>query len=189
MTEPCFDVAHLGHVELYTDKFEESFDFFTNVYGLTESGRDGTSSYLRAFDDYEFHTLKLTRHHTTGVGHIGYRVSSPEALERRVQAIEDAGYGIGWSDGDEGHGRAYRFADPFGHTFELYWDTKQISCAQQRRTGAQKHRATLSRARLLPAPAGPCQSAFRGRHAISGLHEHLSRIARDRADPFGQRPA
>ena len=123
MTEPCFDVAHLGHVELYTDKFEESFDFFTNIYGLTESGRDGTSSYLRAFDDYEFHTLKLTRHHTTGVGHIGYRVSSPEALERRVQAIEVAGYGLGWSDGDEGHGRAYRFADPFGHAFEIYWDT------------------------------------------------------------------
>ena len=96
-----FDVAHLGHVELNTDKFEESLDFFTRVYGLTESGRDGNggrdgdSVYLRAFDDYEFHSLKLTRHHTTGVGHIGYRVASPEALERRVEMIEKAGYGIG----------------------------------------------------------------------------------------------
>lgn len=122
-TEPVFDVAHLGHVEVYTDKFEESLDFFTRVFGLTESGRDETSAYLRAFDDYEFHSMKLTRHHTTGVGHIGYRVSSPEALERRVAAIETAGYGRGWVDGDSGHGRAYRFADPFGHTFELYWDT------------------------------------------------------------------
>jgi catechol 2,3-dioxygenase len=123
MSEPCYDVAHLGHVELYTDKFDESRDFFIRVFGLTESALDGDSAYLRAFDDYEFHSLKLTRHHTTGVGHIGYRVSSPEALERRVNAIEQAGYGIGWVDGDLGHGRAYRFADADGHIFEVYWDT------------------------------------------------------------------
>ena len=122
-TEPNFDVAHLGHVEVFTDKFEQSLDFYTRVYGLTESGRDDNSVYLRAFDDYEFHTLKLTRHHTTGVGHVAYRVTSPAALQRRVAAIEAAGYGIGWVDGDLGHGSAYRFADPFGHTFEIYWDT------------------------------------------------------------------
>jgi catechol 2,3-dioxygenase len=121
--EPIHDIAHLGHVEVYTDKFDESLDFYTRVYGLTASARDSGSAYLRAFDDYEFHTLKLTKHHTSGVGHIGYRVSSPRALERRVTAIEGAGYGLGWVDGDLGHGRAYRFADPFGHVFEVYWDT------------------------------------------------------------------
>jgi len=125
MTDLCYDVAHLGHVEVYTDKFDQSLDFYTRVYGLTESGRDENSAYLRAFDDYEFHTLKLTRHHTTGVGHIGYRVSSPEALERRVKVIEAGGYGVGWVDGDMGHGRAYRFSDPFGHIFELYWETRK----------------------------------------------------------------
>ena len=121
--EPCFDVAHLAHIELYTDKFEESLRFFTQVYGLTESAREGDSAYLRAYDDYEFHTLKLTAHERTGVGHIAYRASSPQALARRVAAIEAAGHGIGWCEGDLGHGRAYRFQDGFGHIFELYWDT------------------------------------------------------------------
>ncbi|WP_339854768.1 catechol 2,3-dioxygenase [uncultured Nisaea sp.] len=125
MSEPCFDVAHLGHVELLTDKFEESLNFFVNIYGLTESGRDANSVYLRAFDDYEFHTLKLTPSKTTGVGHIGYRTSSPEALERRVKVIEEMGCGIGWVDGDLGHGRAYRFTDPDGHIFELYYETNK----------------------------------------------------------------
>ncbi len=106
MTEPCFDIAHLAHVEMYTDKFEESLAFFVNVYGLTVSSQDETSAYLRAYDDYEFHTLKLTRHHTTGVGHIAYRASSPEALERRVKAIEASGYKVlGWVEGDKGHDR------------------------------------------------------------------------------------
>lgn len=125
-TNPSFDIAHLAHVEMLTDRYDESLDFFTRVYGLTASAEDETSAYLRAWDDYEFHTLKLTRADTTGVGHIAYRASSPEALERRVEAIEASGFKvIGWVDGDLGHGRAFRFEDPFGHVFEIYWDSNR----------------------------------------------------------------
>jgi len=124
MTEPCFDVAHLGHVEVLTDRFDDSLDFFTRVYGLKLSALEGDSAYLRAWDDYEFHTLKLTKSDSTGVAHIGYRVSSEAALDRRVAVIEASGYKVhGWTEGDLGHGRAFRFEDPFGHVFELYWDT------------------------------------------------------------------
>ncbi len=123
--EPCFDVAHLGHVEVLTNKPQESLDFFVNIYGLTESGREGDSIYLRGFDDYEFHTLKLTASDNTGMGHIAYRCSSPQALERRVAAIEALGAGIGWTDGDLGHGPAYRFKDPDDHVFEIYYETKR----------------------------------------------------------------
>jgi catechol 2,3-dioxygenase len=123
--EPIFDVAHLGHVELLTDKPEASLDFFTRVFGLTESGRDTDSVYLRAYDDYEFHTLKLTAAKTTGVRHVGYRAASPQALQRRVAVIEQLGCGLGWSDGDLGHGPAYRFRDPDNHIFELYYETRR----------------------------------------------------------------
>ncbi|MEO3386799.1 catechol 2,3-dioxygenase [Mesorhizobium sp. CAU 1741] len=128
--EPCFDVAHLGHVELLTDKPEESLDFFVNVYGLTESGREGDSVYLRAWDDYEFHSLKLTASNTTGMAHCAYRTSSESALQRRVAVIEKMGLGIGWTDGDLGHGRSYRFNSPDGHVFELYWDTNKYAAPE-----------------------------------------------------------
>ncbi|MFD1013116.1 VOC family protein [Shinella fusca] len=122
--EPCFDIAHLAHVEMLTDRFEESLDFFTRIYGLKLSGQDAASAYLRAWDDYEHHSLKLTRADTTGVGHIAYRAASPQALERRVKAIEESGYKVlGWLEGDPGHGRAFRFEDPFGHVFEIYYET------------------------------------------------------------------
>lgn len=118
------NIAHLGHVEVYTDRFDESLDFFTRVYGLKLSGQDATSAYLRAWDDYEFCSLKLTRHHTTGVGHIGYRAASAQALADQVAVIEASGFKThGWVEGDLSHGRAYRFEDPFGHVFEIYWDT------------------------------------------------------------------
>ena len=125
LSEPCYDIAHLGHVELLSNRFEESLDSFTRVYGLKESGRQGDSVYLRAWDDYEFHTLKLTRSETTGIGHVAYRASSEAALMRRVAAIKASRFkSIGWVEGDLGHGKAFRFEDPFGHVFEIYWDTK-----------------------------------------------------------------
>src|SRR5690606_23444452 len=115
------------HVEVFTDKFEESLDFFTRVYGLKLSGQDETSAYLRAWDDYEFHSMKLTKSDTTGIGHVAYRCSSQAALERRVKAIEASNYKVhGWTDGDIAHGgaKSFRFEDPFGHVSEIYYDAR-----------------------------------------------------------------
>jgi catechol 2,3-dioxygenase len=124
MTENCYDLAHLGHIELLTPKMEESLHFFTQILGLTEAGRDGTSVYLRAYDDYEFHTLKLTDSNTSGVEHVAFRCASEQALLRRVAALEKRGSGIGWVEGDLGHGKAYRARNADGHIFEIYYDTK-----------------------------------------------------------------
>jgi catechol 2,3-dioxygenase len=122
--EPCHDLAHLGHVEMFTPKPEASLRFFVDVLGLTESGREGDSVYLRGWDDYEFHTLKLTASTTSGVGHVAFRTASPQALERRVAALQAMGQGIGWTHGDLGHGKAFRARGPDGHVFELYSDTR-----------------------------------------------------------------
>src|SRR6476469_8388403 len=100
MTEPRQDLAHLGHVELLTARPDESLRFFVDIMGMTESGRDRDSVYLRGWDDYEFHTLKLTASHTSGVGHVAFRAASPQALERRVAELQAMGRGIGWTDGD-----------------------------------------------------------------------------------------
>ena len=132
--DPCHDIAHLGHVELLTDSFDESLEFFTQVYGLTETCRDSNSAYLRAFDDYEHHSLKLTRHSTTGIGHVGYRVSAAAALERRVAAIKASGYRThGWCDGETGHGPAFRVEGPSGHFFEIYWETIEYRAPAEER--------------------------------------------------------
>jgi catechol 2,3-dioxygenase len=122
--EPVLDVAHLAHVELLTPTPDESLRFFAEVMGMQESARSGDSVYLRGWDDYQHHTLKLTAHGTSGIGHVGLRARSPQALERRVEAIERAGQGKGWIDGDLGYGPAYQFTDPDGHEFHLYWGTE-----------------------------------------------------------------
>ena len=122
--EPNLDIAHLAHLELLTPKFEQSRDFFVNVFGMTESGEQGDSVYLRGWDDYERYTLKLTASKTSGLGHVAYRCRSPEALERRGPPPEGAGVDNGGAAGDLGHGKTFVCRDPDDHRIELYYETE-----------------------------------------------------------------
>ncbi len=122
--EPIMDMAHLGHLELLTPKLEESVRFFVDIMGMTESGREGDSVYLRAYDDYERHSLKLTASKHAGLGHVAYRARSPQALERRIAVLKGSGFEVGWNDGDLAHGPAYVCHDPDGHKIELYYETQ-----------------------------------------------------------------
>ncbi len=122
--EPIYDLAHLAHVELLTPKLHESTRFFIDVMGMNVSAAQGDCVYLRGWDDYEHHTLKLTAAAKPGLGHYAFRASSPQALQRRVAAVERSGLEQGWGDGDLGHGPAYRFTDPDGHNLEIYYETE-----------------------------------------------------------------
>src|ERR1044071_5593949 len=122
--EPIHDIAHLGHVELLTPKPEESLRFFVDVMGMSESGQKGDSVYLRGWDDYEHHSLQLTASKTSGLGHFAFRAMSPQALHRRVEAIEKTGLGKGWKEENVGHGPAYCCTTPDGHNMEIYYETE-----------------------------------------------------------------
>jgi catechol 2,3-dioxygenase len=132
--EPIQDLAHLGHVELLTPKPDESLWFFTNILGMYETDRAGQSVFLRGAGDFERHTLKLTEHREAGIGHMAWRTVSPQALKRRAVAVESSGYGVGWIDGDLGHGPAYQFLDPDGHHMELYYEAEHYRAPEQHRS-------------------------------------------------------
>ncbi|WP_328842730.1 catechol 2,3-dioxygenase [Streptomyces sp. NBC_00258] len=120
--EARFEIAQLAHMELLTPKPEESLWFFRELLGMEVTHQEGQSVYLRAFEDPYHHSLKLTEAPKAGLGHVGWRASSPEALERRAARLEASGQGRGWIDGDVGHGRAYTFQTPDDHLMEVFWD-------------------------------------------------------------------
>lgn len=120
-----FDLAHLGGIELFTPKFEESVHFFRDLLSMREVARIGDSVYLRTWDEYQLYSLKLTASDTNGVGRTLYRTTSEEALQRRVAAIEKTGLGHGWRDPEVGVGRSYEFEDPDGHLMAIYYDTEK----------------------------------------------------------------
>ncbi len=132
--EPLFDVAQLAHVELGTPDLERSAWFFRELFGLEESLRTEHSIYFRAYEDWYHHTLKLTRAPEPGLGHIAWRTTSPQALARRVRALEQCGAGVGWIDGEPGHGPAYQFLTPDGHRMELLWEVEYWAGAREQRS-------------------------------------------------------
>jgi catechol 2,3-dioxygenase len=118
-------LAHLGPVEMLTPKGEESLHFFVEIMGMEIEAQEGGSTYLRGWGDYQRWSLKLTESDSSGMGYLGLRAWSPEALERRVAAVEATGLGEGWTDGDLGRGPSYRFRDPDGHALELYYEVER----------------------------------------------------------------
>src|SRR5674476_13606 len=116
--EPLHDIAHLGSVELFTPKPDKSLWYFRDLLGMEIVQQTPQSVYLRGYGDYATSTLKLTAAKAAGVGCVAWRAASPQALERRVKAIADAGLAVGWTNGDFGRGRSFRFRDPDGHTWK-----------------------------------------------------------------------
>lgn len=127
LSEPIFDVAQLAHVELLTPDLDGTLRFFMDFMGMQETERRGQSAYLRGYEEQYHHSLKVTEAQHAGLGHVAWRTRSPQALERRVAAVEATGLGRGWIDGDAGHGRAFRFETPEGHPMELLWDVDYVS--------------------------------------------------------------
>jgi catechol 2,3-dioxygenase len=119
------EIAHLGPVEMFTPAYDASLAFFVEIMGMELVHDGGRSSYLRGWGDYQPWSLKLTQRDTSGIGVLGLRAWSSEALKRRIAAVEATGLGIGWSDGDAGRGPGYRFSDPDGHLFELYYECER----------------------------------------------------------------
>ncbi len=134
MSTPDPLVAQLAHVEILTPRLEESLWFFRDVLGLEESARDGHSVYLRAYEDFYHHTLRLTEASGPGLGHIAWRAASEDALQALARRLAAAGRGKGWSEGDLGHGPAYRFITPDGHPMEVLWEVEYYQAPPEKRS-------------------------------------------------------
>lgn len=118
-------ISQLAHVEVFTPKLEASLAFYRDVLGLEVSDRKGNSIYLRGWGEFFHHSLQLTEADAPGLGHIGWRTASAEALEVAAQKLAASGAGRGWVDGAVGHGRAYRYVAPGGHLHEIFWEVER----------------------------------------------------------------
>jgi len=127
-------ISQLAHVELLTPTPEQSLQFLTAVLGLEESHRDGQSVYLRCWGDHFHHSVQLTEASQPGLGHAAWRAEGPDQLARAVAALEAAGLGEGWTEGDVGHGPAYRYRGPGGHLQEIFWEVDRHVAPPDRRS-------------------------------------------------------
>jgi catechol 2,3-dioxygenase len=127
-------LSQLAHAELESPRPSESAAFFSDVLGFTESGRDEEAIYLRAWGDPFHHSLVIREGAAPRLAHIGWRTAGQEQLEEAVRGIEAAGLGEGWQDAVTGHGPAYRFKSPGGHTQEVFWEVERFQPSDDQRS-------------------------------------------------------
>ena len=91
-------LSHLSHVEIATPDVEASVVFYEERLGLRVVGRDGGKVYLRSWGDYAHHSVVISEGPEPALVEIGWRTTSPEALEAAARRVEDAGVTGEWSD-------------------------------------------------------------------------------------------
>ncbi|MER2111520.1 MAG: VOC family protein [Solibacillus isronensis] len=130
------EIAKLGHVALVSEDLEKSLWFFRDTIGLEETEVVDGVHYLRAWGDFEHHTLSITAGETSYIDHIGWRTKRREDVVTFAQLLEDAGTEVRWIKAGEevAQGEAIRFELPSGHRFELYYDMEKTPADESRKS-------------------------------------------------------
>ena len=109
---------------------EESLAFFVDILGMEVEAQDGRRRTCAA-GRLQRWSLKLIASDANGWASLGAARRSPEALERRVAAVEAAGLGEGWTDGDVAAAPPIASATPTGTASS---STTSASATRRRRT-------------------------------------------------------
>ena len=134
MTLP--EIAKLGHVALVTPDLVKSLWFFRDVVGLEVTEERNDTVYLRAWGDFEHHTLSLTAGEKAYVDHIGWKAKRAEDVEGFAQLLEKSGTEVTWVKAGEevGQGEAIRFKLPSQHSFEIYFNMEKPLAEKNKRS-------------------------------------------------------
>ncbi|MGX9133281.1 VOC family protein [Rummeliibacillus sp. JY-2-4R] len=130
------EIAKLGHVALVSANLEKSLEFFRDTIGLEETEVVDGVHYLRAWGDFEHHTLSITAGEKSYIDHIGWRTKRREDIETFAKLLEDAGTEVRFVKAGEevAQGEAIRFELPSGHRFELYYDMEKTPADETRKS-------------------------------------------------------
>lgn len=121
------EIAKLGHVALVTGDLQKSLVFFKDIIGLEETEVVDGVHYLRAYSDFQHHTLSLEAGESGYVKHIGWRTKTADCLAGFEALLQE--HNVKYDSFPKGTtvgiGDSIRFKLPSGHTFELYYDVEK----------------------------------------------------------------
>lgn len=121
-------IMRIGRAELKVLDLEKSVEYYTNVIGLDEVGRYDGKVYLKAWDEWDHHSLILQEAQSSGLDHFAFKVENAEDLEKLEKKIELFGCTTKRiSNGTRlGEGEAIRCELPTGHIVELYHEIEKV---------------------------------------------------------------
>jgi catechol 2,3-dioxygenase len=115
-------VLRPGHMQLKVLDLDEAVEFYSNVVGLVQTGRDATRAYFKGWDERDHHSLILRDAGEAGMDFYGFKVDSDATLNKLEADLKN--YGVTTERIPAGDlletGDRVRFEIPSGHMIELY---------------------------------------------------------------------
>lgn len=137
-------IAQLGHITLATPDIEKSLWFFRDLLGMEEVARDGKRAYLRAYQEFEHHSLVLEDSNLAELKHVAFRTGQAEDVEAYARRFHAQGFDYTEVSGDKlGQGDAIRFFIPGGGwPIELFYDIDHPEAPESIRSHAINQSST-----------------------------------------------
>lgn len=122
-------VLRPGHFQMRVLDLEESVNFYSNVLGLIETGRDKTGRvYFKAWDERDHNSFIIRQADRAGMDFFGFKVASKATLEKLDSDLR--AYGVATERIKKGEmletGERVRFEIPTGHLIELYAEKSHV---------------------------------------------------------------
>lgn len=119
-------VMRLGFVHVRETDLDRASHYYTQVLGLHEVTRQDGKRYFKCWDEYDHHSVVI-ENGGLGLVKMGYKVESPDDLERIEHAAQTFGLTVKrLSRGENlGQGEALRCTLPSDHVLELYAEAEQ----------------------------------------------------------------
>ena len=73
-------VLRPGHMQLKVLDLDEAVEFYSNVVGLVQTGRDATRAYFKGWDERDHHSLILRDAGEAGMDFYGFKVADDATL-------------------------------------------------------------------------------------------------------------
>ncbi|MFX3624307.1 MAG: catechol 2,3-dioxygenase [Ectobacillus sp.] len=121
-------IMRIGRAELRVLDLDEAVNYYKNVIGLEVTGRDYDRVYLKAWDEYDHHSLILKKSDCAGLEHFAFKVETVEDLAKYEKRVEQFGCTTRRISNRErlGEGQAVQFELPTGHIVELYQEIERL---------------------------------------------------------------
>lgn len=125
-------VLRPGHMQIKVLDLDESIDFYTNVLGLIQTGRQGDRAYFKTWDERDHNSYILRQADSAGMDFFGFKVLDNATLAKLESDLK--AYGVATERIKAGDlletGERVRFEIPSGHLIELYAEKKDVGNGQ-----------------------------------------------------------
>jgi 3,4-dihydroxyphenylacetate 2,3-dioxygenase len=128
------DIVRLAYVDLVVTDLERAREFWVDQVGFHLTVATDDALYLRGFDEFVHHSVRLSLGVRPSCERLGYRVRTPDDLDRAERWFAERGCAVRRVPAGTtlGFGEAVRVQDPFGFSMELVHEMEPVERLVQR---------------------------------------------------------